>query len=86
MLSRVGIKVGAIVTMRGGGAIEPTIGTGCKLLGCGALSFLEEGGGGGNGGLDLVGVVSGFMKSFESQTFESRKIEFCFTYHSFAFV
>jgi hypothetical protein len=70
--------------MSGGGAIEPMIGTGCKVLGDDDLSFLEEGGG--NDGLDMVGFVSGFMNSFESQTFKSRKIEFRFTYHYFAFV
>jgi hypothetical protein len=72
--------------MSGGGAIEPMIGTGCKGLDGDDFYFLEEGGGGVNGRLDLVGVVSGFMNSFESQIFESRKIEFRFTYHYFAFV
>jgi hypothetical protein len=68
--------------MIGGVAIVPMIGTGCKGLDGDAFNgffFLENGGGGGNGVLDLVGVVSGFMNSFEFQTFESRKIEFRFT-------
>jgi hypothetical protein len=72
--------------MRGGGAIKPMIGTGCKVLGGNAFFFLEVGGGGGNGDLDLVGVVSGLVNSFESQTFQSHKIKCCFTYHHFAFV
>jgi hypothetical protein len=70
MPPRVGRTVGAIVPMSGGGAIKPMIVTGCKVLVGDAFSFLEEGGGnGGNGGLDLVGVVSGFLNSFDSQTF-----------------